>query len=1560
MNRSPTAQRFRYAGMVVWLLLPSLLFAGGRTEEDEFQRIDGSGNWEHTIDVSELEPGQYNILVRARDEAGNETIGGPYNIFVDPESDLPQLAVSYPQPMQSTGKDLFVVGSSWDDDGVSHVEVKVNESSFRRAEGDRYWSLRVPLAALEDGAHTVTARAVDVNGVTGPETTVPFRLDRTGPRLSISSHESGVLVTGRTTVEGTVGDENGVETLALVRSDGRERLDLRGAEGQARRFSFQIDPRRMEEGPSVWWLESTDGTGSVGVAPFLFFVDTSAPELEVLYPGADDRVDAQLRVAGRARDMVGIDSLTYELSNGEGGEIPLRPGDPFWTLSVDLPPETRGNVMLTLRAVDLAGNVAEQRVRYPIDRPGDEPVVQLIGPSSGQFEADPRLAGHVADDDGPAQIIYSLNGAPPVSLKASTAFSVPLEAAVFGANEIEVYAVDQHGLPGPVVRRRFLRATPLPVIMLETVTRAESSAEYTPGFAVEANERVSLSGALVGESNGLPDRIAFAVNGQVSSAAIGEGGGFTIPLPRGREAAAQRVDLWYTNELGLTTRTTGYYIQLPASGAEAPVPDLDSLVESGIHLTIGALPEGEGVPPLGDVPLTVTRSAPLRLGVSGGRISNLALEPPVDYLSVRAAGNQITISATGDGYAPSVRVTGTIDGRAVRSAPLSIRTETASPQLQVSGIATGDHRSRGSDITISALDSSGVSLVRAGFSLVDSEGPAQLSPLTLQDDVYTFGGALPREDGPAVLRVEAQDRAGAVGVLEIPVTIDRSAPTATLVAPVDGETVNGTVSVVAIVDQYGTLAEAAAYDPPGSVLSSLAADRMLVFPFALSAGDPAVGFLLTDLAGNESRVEATLLTDDSADQPQLTVQIPSDGGVVVDQFRLSGVLLDDDKPVALEYTINEGEPVRRQASGPFDLSVDMSDLADGTHTLHVTGFDLEGVASEPVKRTFMVSRTAPLVTLEAPGIETYQRGVVLLSGTASDPNGVGSVEISVDGAASWQRARGMEQWRYALDSSLMDDGTHSLLIRATDTAGMATLLTTTINVDNTEPLLELALPEDGESSSGRFLIDGRAADAAFDQIRLVLQSLGDAGEQIELAQFTTPGPFAYRVDTAELPAGWYNLRVEASDLAGNARQISRNLRVELEDQVEMPQLILPKDGALLAGDVTVVVRAPADLDSVPLYVDDQLVTTVGLDGEGRGATVLSADSLRDGEVTLSLEPPAGAEPVVTRAAHTIRYRREGAWVQISGPGFDSYVRDRPFLTGSAGYVLTLPEGDDAETRQEQQRLLREHAVTSVEVSTDNGQTWTTAHGTDEWRHRIETTELPDGAVHYVVRAVFANGENAATRHTVIVDEQPPTVRLLAPSERDTFDKRVRVVGSTMDENALADVAILLRPGDKASYELPGFIQGLYLDVHALGATYFDVGAGLSFFDNNVRLQAQIGVSPPGRFSGLVIGTKLLANIATLPASFFLGPDYEWLGAALALGANFSYFTMSDDSIAFTDEGVVLAGMVAQLEFPVITLQDLAVFNTYSLYTEYQLWFISSDVQAGVSGRLAFGLRLNVF
>ena len=152
---------------------------------------------------------------------------------------------------------------------------------------------------------------------------------------------------------------------------------------------------------------------------------------------------------------------------------------------------------------------------------------------------------------------------------------------------------------------------------------------------------------------------------------------------------------------------------------------------------------------------------------------------------------------------------------------------------------------------------------------------------------------------------------------------------------------------------------------------------------------------------------------------------------------------------------------------------------------------------------------------------------------------------------------------------------------------------------------------------------------------------------------------------------------------------------------------------------------------------------------------------------------------------------------------------------------------------------------------------------------------------------------------------------------------------------------------------------MFLDAHFLGGSYWEIGAGLTFFDDNVKLSVFVGNSPPGRFSGVVLGAKLLANIAVLPYEFFFGPDLSFLSSSIAVGANFSYFNMANEQNADT-AGLVLAAVIGQVELARFEIEDWNIFNAFSVYAEAQLWFISSDVEGGALFKLAFGIRSEVF
>jgi len=122
--------------------------------------------------------------------------------------------------------------------------------------------------------------------------------------------------------------------------------------------------------------------------------------------------------------------------------------------------------------------------------------------------------------------------------------------------------------------------------------------------------------------------------------------------------------------------------------------------------------------------------------------------------------------------------------------------------------------------------------------------------------------------------------------------------------------------------------------------------------------------------------------------------------------------------------------------------------------------------------------------------------------------------------------------------------------------------------------------------------------------------------------------------------------------------------------------------------------------------------------------------------------------------------------------------------------------------------------------------------------------MPEGYHFIVIRTTMKNGETAVTRMIVQIDKTFPEVRLISPEAGSRYNEKIVYSASATDDIELVSLSYHLRKGDKALYEVPGFLQGLYFEgiippfvkqiapdaipnFFAGGATYTDFGLGLS-------------------------------------------------------------------------------------------------------------------------------------
>lgn len=205
------------------------LFVGSETTARASQQ---SANFSFT---NAFDVGQQLFKLVATDKAGNETVLGPYTIYIDTSNP----SITSTSVKDSGGNDvtgasvlkntetLKVAITAQDPKVTDEINSGIRTisagrtSNFGTALGSATFAygtgsesevtkeLSVPLAGLEDGSHTLYGRVTDAAGNYGSDTVIQtFTVDTTNPVVRITSHSNGSVVNKTITLNGSVIDAN--------------------------------------------------------------------------------------------------------------------------------------------------------------------------------------------------------------------------------------------------------------------------------------------------------------------------------------------------------------------------------------------------------------------------------------------------------------------------------------------------------------------------------------------------------------------------------------------------------------------------------------------------------------------------------------------------------------------------------------------------------------------------------------------------------------------------------------------------------------------------------------------------------------------------------------------------------------------------------------------------------------------------------------------------------------------------------------------------------------------------------------------------------------------------------------------------------------------------------------------------------------------------------------------------------------------------------------------------------------------------------------------------------
>lgn len=1338
--------------LLMLTLFISHLSASGRSEDEPYVQAEGTESWSYEYDISGAVDGKYNFIVRGKDSAGNTAYAGPYNVFVDNDSDLPVVSIAHPNPDVIVTGNFNIVGSALDDDGISRVEINLDGGPYTECKGTDFWDFYLDVSEIPDGSHIISVRATDINGVAGPEKSVPFLVDKSAPVTTILSHETGVYLSDTAIITGSVQDASGIEKLFVQEKDrtGTRELKLKyDKNNDIYTFKHTLSTADFTDGPHDLQFRSIDRSGSEGITSLLFFADNTEPQIEVLHPEQGASVNEKILLSGILRDEVGIKKLSYTIDKAEY-EIELIPGNPYWVSELDLSSFPYGKISVTFTAEDFTGNSTSKTLKLRNSEESEKPTVGVFVPDrTGTEESVVQAAITACDDDMVAGIEYSVDDGETETIQARGPALIKLDSLEPGKHTIRARAIDTGDRYGDFVSRSFV-------------------------------------------------------------------------VPKNSEKE-------------------------PLS----PVPEL--FIDQ-------------------DLPLAVTTD--------------------------------------------ELNITGRIDGSLAA--------------LELVHRIMGDPSEEWS---AARLDSAGS---------VDLKIPVDML-----------------SDGQYVLEIQVRSESGNFSSNLIPFTLETKGPEIRILTPAADDEVNGKISLSGIAKDTCPI-ENIEFSDDGENFQEISTGPYFQYTIDLSTYEttPVEIFLrATDSSGLTSTQTMDLNISRLNDIPISDIQFPSDGMTFSADFTATGTALDDDGIAFNHYSIDDEEWKKIEGDSTFTIPVRINTLEDGEHFIRVKSEDYNGLMSTIVENSFHISRTDPLIRITSPNPDEYVEGIYTIGGTAQDPNGMEAVFVSLDNGSTYNRAEGTDTWEYKLDADMLTDGSYSLYVRGVDTGGNDSYYTTLLNIDNTGPAINLDTPSRNSGIKNVLHLSGRVTDnIEVGKLKMTLLPLENNSENSagSIEQELDPEErLEHSIDISTLPPGWYNFNIEASDTAGNISYMTRNIRILEQDTSRQIRILFPLEGSeeQVFSRIEGSVDSESNITSVVIKIDGSVISTAEVQGNKYFSVLFDSTQLSPGDHVLEAQA-ANLDDSYTSLPRRFTFRADGPWIIFESHTTGESLTQRSFIEGKTGYAA----GEDEIPELER-----------IEISYDDGKNFEIIDGKKilskknkgNWKVRIETQEFPDGPLPVLASAVYADGSSASAKLLLDIDKTPPDIHIESPAEGQSFNEVIGTSGTAGDKNGLREVSVLLRKGDKNRYEVPSFVQGLYLDLHTLGATYAEIGMGLSFFDDNVKLQGLVGAAPPGRFTGLTLGGKLLANVATIPYYLLFGPDWQNMSMAFALGANFSYFTMTEDNYSFTTDGVILGSILGQWEFLRYTAPENTSFHTYSLYTEGSLWFISSDVEAGLVPRLSFGMRIGV-
>lgn len=313
-------------------------------------------------------------------------------------------------------------------------------------------------------------------------------------------------------------------------------------------------------------------------------------------------------------------------------------------------------------------------------------------------------------------------------------------------------------------------------------------------------------------------------------------------------------------------------------------------------------------------------------------------------------------------------------------------------------------------------------------------------------------------------------------------------------------------------------------------------------PLILADGSHSVSFWAQDKAGLVKQVDQNYHIDTRA--PQIAGSISGTPGI--NGWYVSEVILSASAADILPGSGVDLFTYNIDSAGEVSY-VDPIIIPDGIHHIKLTVQDKAGLTFS-TEQVISVDTVYPSLHVETVFL-LWNKGKLTLNGTSNDSgSGISKIEVSTNAGKTWQAAAGTDSWSYEWDTTKGPDRIHTVLVRVTDKAGLATDQTLNVGVDNDSPMISLpASWLQWDTVTLDVWDEGSGLSEARIEIRDPDGRWPSRVIQLNLKQFPMQFKWDRRFgDNTIAPDGEYEVTVSAVDQLGNRTRKNASIKILIE------------------------------------------------------------------------------------------------------------------------------------------------------------------------------------------------------------------------------------------------------------------------------------------------------------------------------------------------------------------------------------------------------------------------------